>query len=348
MIVFFNYMYNKTLDFIIYIKDIYYPYTLKKGIPLIADKHSSFIDSYNREKKQFINNIFVNIYLYSIPEIFYMTCIIYINLSTMFIMYKRIINCIYVIYLYKNIYHYIDLLLNLKIFLCNLYKNKKDNLFELNKIILYTDLIENHDVTKYFKNMNLNEINKKTFDEIYTRYNLKFNYNDNIRLKIFYSYKDNNYISYFVYQTHNIPYPPYTEDILKDYRNDIIMPIYNKYSKNIRLYSLFNIDSKTILYIKINDIENKKLLEYFELLKTPFNDFGILYNNPVKLSWLLTENNIDLDTFNDFNLKFLNLYFDEEKMDLFEHYIKLNKNDLDKFILSDRMKDILCLISQKE
>ena len=104
---------------------------------------------------------------------------------------------------------------------------------------------------------------------------------------------------------------------------------------------LFNIDSKNILSVSINDIINNNIAKYFELIKTPFNDFGIAYDTPVKLSWVLIENDIDLITFNNLTLKFLNLYFDESKMDLIEHYINLSDKDLDNIIISDRMKDII-------
>jgi integrase len=46
-------------------------------------------------------------------------------------------------------------------------------------------------------------------------------------------------------------------------------------------------------------------------------------------------------------LKFLNLYFDEDLMDLKEHSIQLNKNDLNKYIISKRMEDILLLKSNE-
>lgn len=107
------------------------------------------------------------------------------------------------------------------------------------------------------------------------------------------------------------------------------------------LYSLFSIDSKNILNIKINDVENLQLLNYFQCLKTPFNDFGILYNVPVKLIWALYENNIDLESFNKFELNFLNPYFDENTFELIEHNIKLSNNELNNIIISNYHKDIL-------
>ena len=100
-------------------------------------------------------------------------------------------------------------------------------------------------------------------------------------------------------------------------------------------------ESKNILCVLLNGIENDNLLQYFDMIQTPFHDFGILYKNPVKLLWVLHENNIDLKNFDDLTINFLNVYFDEEKMDLVEHFIKLNRNDLKKNIISERMELIL-------
>ena len=77
------------------------------------------------------------------------------------------------------------------------------------------------------------------------------------------------------------------------------------------------------------------------MIKTPFNDFGILYNCPIKLKWILYENGIDIYSFSKFYLKFLNLYFDEEKMDLNNHFIEFNQDEIDNILISDRMKEIL-------
>jgi hypothetical protein len=77
------------------------------------------------------------------------------------------------------------------------------------------------------------------------------------------------------------------------------------------------------------------------MIKTPFNDYGILYHNPVKLSWVLSENNIDMKTFESFYLKFLNVYFDETTFELKEHLVELNNNDLDNIFISKNMLNIL-------
>ena len=259
---------------------------------------------------------------------------------------KRVLNALFIVYMYNNRNYYINQCLNLifyiKIFIDSIYLQyfkKKDKEFILDKVLLYTDLINNYDVTSYFNSNNVLQINKSIFDNICIKNNIDiFNINDDIRLKIFFTYKDNKYILYFSYNNDNyIPYPPYTSDIIQNYRCNTVLP---KYTNKKKIYSLFNIDCKNILYIQINDVQDDNLVDYINKIRTPFNDFGLLYN-PVKLSWLIYENSIDINTFNTFTLKFLNLYFDEVKMDLLHHYIRLNKDDLDKIIISDKMREVL-------
>ena len=264
---------------------------------------------------------------------------------------KISIALLYSFYLYKYGLFYleniIDNILLIKIKLSKKYFKKND--FVLTKVLLYTNLKDNIDVTSYFKKCNFNKISRNNIKELFDFKNIPLEYNSNIRLKIFFSYKNINYILYFPYsqninkefENYYIPYPPYSEKIIEKYRHDIIEPFHNNEHKKKFLYSLFSIDSKNILNIKINDVENLQLLNYFQCLKTPFNDFGILYNVPVKLIWALYENNIDLENFNNFELTFLNPYFDEDNFELIEHNIKLSNNELNNIIISNYHKDIL-------
>ena len=163
-------------------------------------------------------------------------------------------------------------------------------------------------------------------------------------MKIYFTYKNINYILYYDFcNSYSIPYPPYSENILENYKKDIILPKYNKVINKKYFYYLFMVESKDIYTIKINDKINEDLNLYFEMIKTPFNDFGILYASFIKLRWILAENNIDLNNFKSFYLKFLNLYLDEENLDLKEHCIEFNKDDLNKYLISKRMKNILLL-----
>lgn len=277
--------------------------------------------------------------------------LIYTNIYSKYYSSKYIINICYALYLYKYKYYYTEKLinnaLNTKLMITDMIYKK--NIFRLNKVYLYTNLTDYVDVSTFFYKNNIsiiNKINKQTIIDIYKYISLEFDYNDDIRLKIFFSYNNINYIIYFSYNSfmendnseHYIPYPPYNEDIINQYRNGIIVPTYQN---NKDLYMLFNMESKDILTIKINNIENTDLIKYFEMIKTPFNDFGLSYHTPVRLLWILYENNICENTFDNFYLKFLNMYFDESEMDLKEHFIELNKNDLEKNIISKRMTDIL-------
>ena len=254
--------------------------------------------------------------------------------------------------LYNYRYQILDNVLKIKLILSNFFKIKRSD-FILNKVLLYTDLITDYDVTSFFNKES--KINKSMIIDIYKRYNILFVDNDNIRLKIFFTYKNKNYIQYFSYERligkdteYYIPFPLYSDSILEKFRDDVVIPTYgpahnNVYKKTKYLYSLFNIDSKNILSVSINNIINNDITKYFELIKTPFNDFGIAYDTPVKLCWILIENDIDLAKFDSLTLKFLNLYFDESKMDLIEHSINLSDKELNNIIISDRMKDIIKL-----
>ena len=261
----------------------------------------------------------------------------------------------YYLYSYRAFYleTIIDDILMIKIKICTVIHNKyflkKKDDFILKKVLLYTNLKDNIDVTKYFKTNVTNKVSRSTIKELYEYKNILLEYNSDIRLKIFFSYKDNNYIIYFPYsknintdfEEYYIHYPPYSEKIIADYRNDIILPYHTEFIKKKFLYSLFSIESKNIGNIMINNIDNLNLVSYFEMVKTPFNDFGILYNVPIKLIWALYENNIDLENIDTFELTFLNPYFDENSMELKVHNIQLLGDQLNDLIISDHMKDIL-------
>jgi len=248
-------------------------------------------------------------------------------------------------YLFFNIF--LNFFIFIKIFIINNLYNQN---FVIDKVLFYTDLSTNIDITEKFKNITL--INKTTILNLYDIYNLNFILNDNIRIKIFFRFKNIKYIIYFpynIYKNSNIinddkyylQFPLYSDDVMKNYRNDIIFPSYTENYKKKILYPLFSMECKNIYTVEINNTLDKKIFEYIEMIKTPFNDFGILYNIPVKLNWLLSENNINMEKFNSFYLKFLNLYLDEENMELKEHYIELDNKNIDKFIISDRIKEII-------
>lgn len=314
--------------------------------------------------KEFLNlcvktyNIFSKNYVYT--SFF---SVIYVNLIPTNILIKNVINITSLVNLYinrkiifeKSIVFTINSYCLIKIYIQNVYNKyfKKVNPdFILESAILYSTLVKNYDITNYLKNKNITKIDKYILLQCFNDNNIDIsNLDNNVRLKLIFFYKDNKYILYYGMEKllnidiDYIPYPPYNEEILNNYRKDIINPYYTKESNKNLLYSLFNIDSKDILEIKIDNnqekLDHNNIINYFQMIKTPFNDFGILYNCPVKLKWILYENGIDIYSFNKFYLKFLNLYFDEEKMDLIEHFIEFNKDEVDNILISNRMKEIL-------
>jgi hypothetical protein len=257
--------------------------------------------------------------------------------------------------IYQNRYFIInstlDLYFNTKLKIIKFYNDYyREQDFKLLSAKLYIDLKNNFDVTDYIKNNKIKRINKSLMFDLILMNKLALNYDEELRLKIHFSYKKEQYIIYYSceelvnYKNKKIidciPYPMYSENILENYRKNFIVPNYVLYDNN-KIYTLFNIESRDILNIKINNEENEKLINYFNMIQTPFHDFGLLYNCPVKLKWVLSENNIDINNFNSFYLKFINMYFDEKNLDLKEHIIELNKNDLENAIISERMKNIM-------
>ena len=284
---------------------------------------------------------------------------IYANFITNINFVKYSINSIYVYDIFKNRNQYfnniLNNVLNAKIKITNLIKDKfynKNQKFQLQNAELYTNLVDKYSVLYYIKNNNIDKIDNDLINKMIEHYNIKYNDNEDIRLKIYFKYESCNYILYYSYKNKfsnklYIPYPPYNEEILDNYRKDIIKPYHIEGDKKNILYSLFNMESKDIDSISLDcDLFNyDHLIEYIKMIHGPFNDFGLLYNCPIKLKWILSENNIDIDRFKSLTIKFLNMYFDEDKMDLFEHKIELTKEKIDEIVISYRMKYIL---SQKD
>ena len=312
----------------------------------------------------------------------------------------------------------IDYLFFIKLKITNFYSNYFiDNEFILDTAILYTDSYNYHNVTYYFNyynNTKTNKINKidkidnNLIKKIYDTLDIKYVENEDARLKLAFRYKNKKYILYYpikkqifnIFDEKNyfIPYPPYNDEIINNYRKSIINPHYNIPTKKSILYPLFMIDSKDVCNVEITrstesneliennlescassrflaqkskiaffgnnllelfspfsfllesiktyielsnteldntEITNKKLLEYINKIKTPFNDFGLLYHCPVKVKWILEENCISKNNFQSLYIKFFNMYFDESILDLKEHYI--NIKNINDYIISDRM-----------
>ena len=293
-------------------------------------------------------------YIYFVP-------FIYINTLTLpnskfYNLFKIYVNGYYLYNIYTYWQQYLENIivcfLNLKIIIQTYYLNifKNNNEFILEKVYLYNNLTELYDITNYFKTNNISMINSSLIMKCINIYSIEFheeNYDD-IRLKIIFYYENKKYIQYFPivpYFKNNeyyIPYPMYNDEIIQNYRKDIISPLFNKSNNKSLLYSVFSIDSKNIDNIIFNNQENIdyiKIMEYFDMIQTPFNDFGILYNTPIKLRWILIENNINIDNFEYFCLKYGNPYFDEITFELKEHKIEIRNNN--NILISDLMKKIL-------
>lgn len=224
------------------------------------------------------------------------------------------------------------------------YYGEKDD-YILTSAYLYTTLTQKYDVTEYLKkNRFLSKIDNNIILKLYEQLDIPFYHSNDIRIKFSFTYKEIPSILYYSYNNHNyIPYPPYSDEIMENYRLDIIEPHYLNTiaSKKKYFYSLFQMESKDILTIEINNEKNRKLMEYFQLIQTPFCDFGILYDCAIPLKWILIDNDIEIDTFNDFYLSFINVYIDDETMELKEHFIKIN--NINERIISDRMIEIMVL-----
>lgn len=310
-------------------------------------------DIFNFLKKKVIKPL-KNILYNNLQKALYIIPFIYANFITKVNYIKYSINALYLVNFYKNYDIYLlntlDVILNVKIKCTELirYLSSDNNDFVLLKTELYNDLYSYQDVTKEFLSIIKDRVDRKVIIDLYSLIRKEIVFNDNIRLKIYFRYKSIEYIQYFPYSNDNyIPYPLYSEDIIKNYRNDYVYPNYININKNINnsiFYSMFSMESKDIDSIIINDtIFNKdtELYNYFKKIQTPFYDLGILYQCPIRLLWALVENSIDINTFKNFELKYLNMYFDEEKMDLLEHKITFNKNDYTsyKYIIVN-LKDI--------
>lgn len=165
-------------------------------------------------------------------------------------------------------------------------------------------------------------------------------HSSDIRLKITYQWKDQEYILYYSYEnpisqtniTLKIPF--INDETLKNYRKDIIQPFYPKNTGKYSLYSLFMMDCHDIHQICLNG-KSISLHSYFKKITGPYHDFGLLMNLPVKLKWILEENEMD----GELDVSFLNEYLDEEIMELKKQEWK--SNDSNAYFITDHMKEVM-------
>jgi len=285
-----------------------------------------------------------------------------IHKSPSYIIYPA--NILYVAYFCSNFYTILNAILEFKIKM-----NKKfikffyGDGFRITEVYLYTDLTTNYDVSNYIDFFLINRIDVNIIDNLYDFYNIKFHNNEHIRLKFIYYFNGDKFISYFPFykinimngdsmilnKNYHLPLPLFSDLIMENYRKNIVYPTYSKlfneeqinnnFAINNKIYNLFNRESKNISTLTLNNIFNKELLNYFKMIRTPFNDFGILYNCPVRLIWVLVENNISISDFKNFYIKFWEPIFDEINLTLKDHFINLD--NLNSIIISEHMKEIL-------
>ncbi len=230
-----------------------------------------------------------------------------------------------------------------------------NNDYNLHKVELYINLIEKQDVTYEFDVENYKFVDVMTFRQLISKYypnidlrNYSLVNRENIRLKFTFEYQDKEYIFYYPYVhkmiiendvTGHLLYPMYNEKIMEKMRSDIVLPYYNE-NKGMKnsLYGVFNIDCKHIQEMKINNKKCEvKMMEYLEKIKTPFNDFGLMYHCPVKISWMLIENGYNINDIENVEIRFLKGYMNEETFDYKEHvFITYNIND---YFITDYMME---------
>jgi hypothetical protein len=97
------------------------------------------------------------------------------------------------------------------------------------------------------------------------------------------------------------------------------------------------------MYIKKRGEEMKEMRwrerDYIEKIKTPYQDFGILMNTPVRVSWILEENGINKEEVESWKMVYMNDYLDEEMMELRKHE-KESKN-VEDILVTERVMEIV-------
>ena len=264
--------------------------------------------------------------------------VMYMNFISRNIFLRNAVNMYYFLHLYNDYYEYaINKAIEAKLYLVSFFSLNTKDQFILKKALLYENSSEYHDVTDYFIYHTVTILDNNLLSSLFLYKKIECDLTKDIRLKLVFSYNEVEYILYHMYNFNTIPYPPYTKEIIDNYRNSIVYPHYPK--KKNGLYSLFSLSSKDIDYVKINGVMDENVKNYIKSIQTPFHDFGLLYIMPVKLRWLLEEN--EIDDFKELEISFLNLYFDEENMDLKKHEIKMNKENIDEMIQSKIMESFL-------
>ncbi len=280
---------------------------------------------------------------------------IFLGIFLIFICYNYII--INILFESNNLFKIIDniltKILTIKIYIHNMYNKIYDKYFkekgfkivniivhdEINNIVTGLDpsILNNEiqlDALLYDKVINYMNYVNKSYNLIEKDGNISY-------IKIVYKYDENSYIFLYTKEMAQknviVPLPLYDEDIINNFKNDIISPYYYKHNKEASLYSLFHIDCKKIKSVKYNGNEDKILLNIINEYKGLLNDFGLMYKCNLKAKDILNEYQIKY--LESLEIEFEAPYFDEITFDIIPHIIRVNHKD--DYIISDRIKSIL-------
>jgi hypothetical protein len=296
--------------------------------------------------------------------------IIYLNIFSNNYERLRFINLLYVMNLYQLKNDVLNDLVNLYAhtkYYMNSWANKGYPEYYLNRALFYINLKDSIDITEYFRNNNIDRLDNDFFDMILEKEGIHMTaeYMTDIRIKLEFTYNNIPYILYipYVYKVHKykldgvdkksiktiedkdiyMKYPPYTNEIVNDYRNNIVIPNYEDNNKRYRFYNFFTIDCKDIdeAYVLIVSGDKIDVRDYISKIQTPFNDNGLIYHVPVKISWLCNDNDIEVNGFAKLYIKYSNFYLNEDEDDLAMNDHVICKESVNDYVLSDIMKNYM-------
>ncbi len=259
----------------------------------------------------------------------------------------------------KQIFKILDFILNqfiyTKMFIQNYYKKIYQTYFMVkgfritNIIIcdpntcLVTGLNSNYDYKEY------TELSPAVYEQIIININNSIQstlnihncYSNESDLKICYNYDEKPYV--FMYTSKMaksgiiLPLPLYNENIITNFKNDIIYPYYPNHSKSASFYSLFHIDCKNIKSVIYNGTEDKLLLRRVNEYKGLLNDFGLMYKSELQAKDILSDR--ELKELKELKIEFEAPYFDEDTYDIIPHIIRIKSGE--DYIISERIKSII-------